>query len=176
MLDDGVLAGPRIMLRAPRIEDADALFARVASDPRVTEYLPWPPHRDVDETRRVISELFNVGHDHTWLVALGDTGDVIGQLGYRRAQSHAVELGYCLARPWWGRGLMSEAVRVVLGWLARDVRLYRVWAVCHVDNARSARLLEGAGLSLEGRLARYAVFPNLGAEPQDGLLFAKAMR
>ena len=174
--DDEVLAGPRILLRRPRPDDAGALFARVASDPQVTQYLTWTPHPDVGETRRVIDELFNVGDDHTWVIAIRDTADVIGQLGYRRAQPHAVELGYCLARRWWGQGLMSEAVRVVLDSLARDPALYRVSAACHVDNTRSARLLRRAGLSPEGRLARYAVFPNLSPEPQDGLLFAKAMR
>ena len=174
--DDEVLAGARILLRRPRLEDAEALFARIASDPQVTEYLSWPPHRDVTETRRVISELFNIGADHTWVITLRDTGDVIGELGYRRPQPHAAELGYCLARRWWGQGLMSEAVRVLLDALARDPALYRVSAACHVSNTRSARLLERAGLALEGRLTRYAVFPNLSSEPQDGLLYAKAIR
>jgi [ribosomal protein S5]-alanine N-acetyltransferase len=174
--DDEVLAGPRILLRRPGLDDAGALFARIASDPRVTKYLLWTPHPDVNETRRVISELFNVGDDHTYVVAIRDSGDVIGELGYRRPLPHAVELGYCLAPQWWGQGLMFEAVRVVLGSLARDPALYRVSAACHVDNTRSARLLQRAGLALEGRLARYAVFPNLSPEPQDGLLFAKAMR
>jgi ribosomal-protein-alanine N-acetyltransferase len=174
--DDEVLGGPRILLRRPRLEDADALFARVASDPVVTKYLSWTPHTEVDETRRVISDLFNVGDDHTWVITIRDNGDVIGEFGYRRPGPRAVELGYCLARRWWGQGLMSEAVRVVLGLLARDPALYRVSATCHVDNTRSARLLQRAGLSLEGRLARYAVFPNLSPEPQDCLLFAKALR
>ena len=41
--DDEVLAGPRILLRRPRLDDAGALFARVASDPQVTRYLTWTP-------------------------------------------------------------------------------------------------------------------------------------
>jgi RimJ/RimL family protein N-acetyltransferase len=56
----------------------------------------------------------------------------------------------------------------------RDV--YRVWATCHVDNERSARLLLRAGFLLEGRLTRHAVYPNLGPEPRDSLLYAKALR
>jgi [ribosomal protein S5]-alanine N-acetyltransferase len=49
-------------------------------------------------------------------------------------------------------------------------------AFCHVDNIASARLLEHSGLAPEGRLVRYAVLPNISAEPQDCLLFAKALR
>ena len=66
MPDDHVLFGTRILLRAPRVAGAAVLFASVTSDPKVTEYLSWAPHPGVDETRRVIRELFNVGNDHTW--------------------------------------------------------------------------------------------------------------
>jgi RimJ/RimL family protein N-acetyltransferase len=120
MPDDDVLIGARVLLRAPRPADAPVLFASVTSDPKVTEYLSWTPHPDVDETRRVIRELFNVGDDHTWVVVLGDSGEVIGQLGYRRPQVHAAEMGYCMAVRWWGRGLMSEAVSVALRQLRQD--------------------------------------------------------
>jgi hypothetical protein len=109
---DDVLFGTRILLRAPGVADAAVLFASVTSDPKVTHYLSWTPHPDVDETRRVIRELFNVGDDHTWVVVLCDSGEVIGQLGYRRPQVHAAEMGYCMAVRWWGRGLMSEAIGV----------------------------------------------------------------
>ena len=164
------------MLRAPRIDDAEALFAEVASDPEVTRYLSWTPHPDVDETRRVITELFNVGDDRTWLIELRETGEIVGLCGLRRRESHSVELGYCLARRWWGHGLMPEAVGLLLEHLQRDPGLYRVSATCHVDNTRSARVLERSGLSFEGRLARYVILPNISAEPQDVLLFAKAVR
>jgi RimJ/RimL family protein N-acetyltransferase len=49
-------------------------------------------------------------------------------------------------------------------------------AHCHVDNAGSAAVLERAGLTFEGRLARYAVLPNISQEPQDCLLFGMALR
>lgn len=174
--DDEVLAGPRIMLRVPRAEDAEELFARVSSDPAVTEFLTWRPHHDVGETRRTITTLFNTGGEHTWVIALRVTGELVGEFGYWRPQVHAVELGYCLARQWWGQGLMSEALGVVLERFGRDRSLHRVWAACHVNNTRSARVLERAGLSLEGRMRRYAIFPNLGPDPQDALLFAKALK
>jgi [ribosomal protein S5]-alanine N-acetyltransferase len=171
-----ILVGPRILLRPPRVEDAEDLFASITSDPRVTEYLSWAPHPDVNETRRVIRELLNVGDDRTWLIALRESGEVVGELGYRRPQADAVEMGYCLAVRWWGGGLMSEALGVALQRLQQDPRLQRVTAAVHLDNVRSARVLERCGFALQGRLTRHTVFPNLHPDPQDCLLYARAMR
>jgi RimJ/RimL family protein N-acetyltransferase len=60
--------------------------------------------------------------------------------------------------------------------LAADPDVYRVWATSNVDNDRSVRLLERAEFTLEGRLTRHAIYPNLGSEPRDSLLYAKALR
>jgi [ribosomal protein S5]-alanine N-acetyltransferase len=169
-----ILAGPRVWLRPPVVADAKELFSRIASDPEVTRYLSWRPHSGVAETRRVITSLFNVGDERTWLIETD--GEVAGLCALRRPRPYSVELGYCLARKWWGRGLMSEAVSLMLADLQSDPTVYRVSAYCHVDNAGSAGVLQRCGLSLEGRLARYGLFPNISDEPQDVLFFGKAVR
>lgn len=177
MADVPVLTGPRVSLRAPRLDDADVLFERIASDPEVTRYLAWTTHPDVAETRRVITELFNAdGDDKSWLIELRDGGGPIGLCGWRRPHSYSIELGYCLGRQWWGRRIMLEVLPLLLDEAQRDPAAYRVYAYCHVDNTASARVLERSGLALEGRLVRYSMFPNISAEPQDCLLFAKALR
>lgn len=176
-LPKAYLDGPRLLLRPPVLEDAEAVFEGVARDSEVTRFLLWTPHPDVAETRRVITEIFNVAHDErTWLITLRDTGDVIGLISCWRRAAHSIEIGYCLGRPWWGVGFMSEALDVLLTELTNDPGAYRVWATCHVDNVRSARLLNRAGFVLEGRLTRYAVYPNMSPEPHDSLLYAKTLR
>ena len=65
-----VLNGPRVTLRAPTLDDAELLFERIASDPEVPRYMSWRPHPDVAETRRVITDVFNVGGETTWLIEL----------------------------------------------------------------------------------------------------------
>ena len=177
MADEAVLSGHRVRLRTPRIDDAEALFAEVASDPEVARYMSWTPHPDVAETRRVITELFNVGEERTWLIELQDSGEIIGTCGFRPVQAHSRDFGYVLGRRWWGHRLMPEVVALLLAEMEGDPSVYRISAICHVDNTRSARVLEGAGLSFEGRLVRHTVFPNISAsEPQDVLQFAKAVR
>jgi [ribosomal protein S5]-alanine N-acetyltransferase len=176
MTEVEVLSGSRVMLRAPTLDDAEPLFERIASDPEVTRYMSWNVHPDVGETRRVITELFNVGGETTWLIDLREGTGVIGAIGWRRPQSHIIDFGYYIGRQWWRQGLMSEAVQLVLDKARRDPTVYRVSAYCYVDNTASARLLKRNGLTLEGRLARYAMLPNISTEPQDCLLFAKAVR
>lgn len=171
------ITGPRLVLRPPVLDDAGALFQRVARDPEVTRYLLWAPHRDVAVTRRVITEKLNVSDDErTWVIELRHSGEVIGLTSCRRPVAHSVEIGYCLGRRWWGNGFMSEVLDMLLAALQADRDVYRAWATCSVDNERSARLLERAGFYLEGRLARHAVYPTMGPEPRDSLLYAKALR
>ena len=176
MSDVEVMSGPRVTLRAPTVDDADALFERMASDPEVSHYMSWRPHRDVGETRRVITEIFNVGGETTWLIELRDGGGPIGVCGWRRPQPHIIDFGYYLGRRWWRQGIMSEAVQLLLDKAQRDPTVYRVTAHCHVDNAGSAAVLARSGLTFEGRLARYAILPNISVQPQDCLLFGKALR
>ncbi|HET7664714.1 MAG TPA: GNAT family N-acetyltransferase [Mycobacterium sp.] len=170
------MSGARVTLRAPDLDDAELLFERVASDPQVTRYLSWRPHPDVDETRRVIAEYFNVGGETTWVIELRDGAGPVGLCGWRRPQPHIVDFGYCLGRAWWRQGLMTEVVQLLLDKARRDPTVYRVSAHCHVDNTGSAAVLQRCGLTCEGRLARYAVLPNISAEPQDCLLFGRAIR
>lgn len=150
--------GPRLTLRLPTLDDAGPLYQRVARDPQVTKYLLWAPHPDVAATRRVITEKLNAAADEkTWVIELRHRGEVVGLASCRRTAAHSVEIGYCLGRRWWGKGLMSEVLGMLLTALDADRDVYRVWATCSVDNERSARLLEHAGFYLEGRLARHAV-------------------
>jgi [ribosomal protein S5]-alanine N-acetyltransferase len=171
------ITGPRLLLRPPVLDDAGQLFQRVAHDPQVTKYLLWTPHPDVAATRWVITERLNIeDHARTWAIALRHSDEIIGMVSGRFSTRHSVEIGYSIGRRWWGKGLMSEALTMLLDTLDADREVYRVWATCHADNERSAGLLQRAGFLLEGRLVRHAVYPNLGPEPRDSLLYGKALR
>jgi [ribosomal protein S5]-alanine N-acetyltransferase len=172
------IAGPRLLLRPPILDDAGALFQRISRDPHVTKYLRWEPHADVAATRRVITEKVNASDDErTWVITLRYSGEVIGLTSCRRPEGgNSVELGSCLGRRWWGKRYTTEVLGMLMGALEADPTVHRVWATCHVDNRWTAQLLEQGGFVLEERLTSYAVYPSLGPEPQDSLLYAKALR
>lgn len=172
------ITGPRLALRPPIPDDAGAIFQRISHDPQVTKYLRWEPHADVAATRRVIVEKINVNDDErTWAVTLRHSGEVIGLTSCRRpGGGDSVELGSCLGRKWWGKRYTTDLLDMLMGALAADPTVHRVWATCHVDNRYTARLLEQGGFVQEERLDRYDVYPSLGPEPQDCLLYAINLR
>jgi [ribosomal protein S5]-alanine N-acetyltransferase len=171
------IEGPRLLLRPPVVDDAGPLFQRVARDPQVTKYLLWTPHPNVEATRRVIAERMNADPNvRTWVIVLQHSDEIVGMISCARPLPYAAEIGYSVGRRYWGKGLTSEALAMLMDSLRADPDVYRVWATCHVDNERSVRLLERSELVCEGRLARHMVYPNLGPEPCDSLLYAKALR
>ena len=64
----------------------------------------------------------------------------------------SAEIGYCLGRAFWGRGIMPEALRAVMDYLFDTVGLNRVWAGHDVNNPKSGRVMEKAGMKKEGIL------------------------
>ena len=83
-----------------------------------------------------------------------------------------IEVGYALARPYWGKGYMTEIMRTVIDWALTQPDIFRVQAFCDVENIASARVMEKAGMAREGLLRRYVVHPNISAEPRDAYLYA----
>ncbi|WP_119153822.1 GNAT family N-acetyltransferase [Caldimonas tepidiphila] len=174
-----ILETPRCLLRKPQPGDAVAAFAGYAGDPRVTRYLGWRPHASVADTRRQISyDLFRwlKGSGWTWMVLRRDTEELAGlvELVPLSGQPHRARMGYLLGAAHWGRGLMSEAAGAVLREAMAQPDVFRVDAVCDVDNGASARVLEKIGMQYEGVLRRYIVHPNVSDEPRDVRLYAAA--
>jgi ribosomal-protein-alanine N-acetyltransferase len=164
----------RLLLRPPELADADTVFQSYAQDPEVTRYLTWRPHRSLADTQKVIRAIIDEwsgGTRFTWAITRADDGAVLGMLA-ARVEGHMAVIGYVLARSAWGNGYMPEAVRGVIEALWALPAIFRIWAVCDVENVASARVLEKAGMLREGRLARFIVLPNLGAEPRDVYCYA----
>jgi RimJ/RimL family protein N-acetyltransferase len=170
-----VIKTERLVLRPPRTDDAGAIFDSYATDEEVTRYLEWRPHKSLAETEEFLHRTLRAnleGSDLTWAITLGGDDTLRGMVALR-ARGHKADAGYVLARPLWGRGYMTEALRAVLDYAFRDPGMYRVWAVCDVENVASARVMEKAGMSFEGILRRYGIHPNISPEPRDARCYAR---
>jgi len=166
---------PRLRLRTPVMDDAEAIFMTYARDAEATRYVSFRTHRSADEARDYLRRCaagWAGGGPFTWVITLREDGRLAGAIDVR-PEGHRVELGYILGRAYWGRGYMTEVVRAVADWALGQPEVHRVWAVCDVDNPASARVLEKAGMEREGRLRRWGVHPNLSATPRDYWCYAR---
>ena len=164
----------RLTLRKARMEDAPAIFDGYAQDPEVTRYMVWKPHKNIQETEQFLStckELWRTGKDFAYAITLKGEGKLIGMFGLH-PMNLKIEVGYGLARSYWSKGYMTEAMRAVIKWALAQPDIFRVQAICDVENIGSARVMEKAGMLREGLLRRYVLHPNISDEPRDVYMYA----
>ena len=164
----------RLILRRYVMEDAEDMYNHWASDKEVTKYLSWPTHPSVDITRMLIGDWISKYEDggyFNWVIELKNAGTAIGNISVVNLEEEidAAEIGYCMSRNYWGQGIMPEALRAVMDYLFDEVGLNRVEAYHDVNNPKSGRVMEKAGMKREGVL-RQAKRNNLGIH--DVVLYA----
>ena len=145
----------RIILRPWQEGDADVLF-KWASDPEVGPRAGWPPHKSKEESLEVIRTIFS--GEGMWAVILKETGQPIGSVGYLPA-SHSnlaiadneCEVGYWIARPYWGKGYCTEALRLVIDYCVRVKGFHALWGDYFPENPASGRVMTKCGFIDTGR-------------------------
>jgi RimJ/RimL family protein N-acetyltransferase len=173
-----VLHTRRLRLRAPQPGDEQAAFTGWAQDPQVLRFMGWPPHTELADTRRQLDweqARWLKRSAFTWLLVEPQGGPIgMVQLTPQRLDGppHHLRLGYLMARSHQRQGLMAEAASAVLAHAFEEPSVWRVDALCDVDNLASQALLAKLGLQREGRLARHSLHPNLGEQPRDVWVYA----
>lgn len=176
MHKSSVIETERLLLRPPAPADAEAIFERYASDAEVTRYLSWPRHTSVLDTEAFVG--FSIAEWARWgvgpLLAFDKSSKaLLGSSGLVMEAADCAATGYVFARDAWGKGFATESLRAMVA-LAAEVKVGRLYALCHVDHKASWHVLEKCGFRREGVLARHFVFPNLSPEPLDVLSYARS--
>jgi RimJ/RimL family protein N-acetyltransferase len=135
-------------------KDGDAL-QRYANNRKISENLrdifPYPYSlQDADAFLDFVTK----GGPPTDFAITNET-EAIGGIGLRLGNDvhrHTAELGFWLGEPFWGRGIMTEAVTAFTPWAFRGFELLRIFAQPFASNTASVRVLEKAGFICEGRL------------------------
>jgi ribosomal-protein-alanine N-acetyltransferase len=152
----------RLILRRFTLEDATDMFVNWASDPEVTKYLSWLPHKDIEVTKNIISSWissYDQLSNYNWAIVLKNYGKVIGSISVVGSMEKNLrcEVGYCLSRQYWNQGIMTEALKAVISYLIKEIGFKRVQAVHQVDNVASGRVMIKAGMKYEGRLRGFVL-------------------
>ena len=137
----------RLLLRPWQEEDAAELY-RCASDPLVGPPAGWPPHTDADNSREIIRDILSA--EGTFALVLKSTGLPIGSIGIMRntnilTADREAEIGYWIGRPYWGQGLIPEAVQECLRICFEEQNCIRVWCAYFEGNEKSRRVQEKCG-------------------------------
>ena len=145
-----VLETSRLLLRPWEETDAESLY-RYAKDPAVGPIAGWPPHTSVENSREIIRTILSA--PETYAVVLKQTGEPVGSIGLMFGDTvHSAdiadgeaEIGYWIGVPFWGQGLIPEAVRRLLRHGFEDLGLQAVWCGYYDGNTQSRRVQEKCG-------------------------------
>lgn len=145
-----IIQTPHLLLRPWFDEDAVVLY-KYASDPRVGPPAGWPPHTSVDDSRRVIRDILSA--PETYAVVLRATGEPVGSVGIMRGHGNGqgslspeeAEIGYWIGVPFWGRGLIPEAVEALLDRCFITLGCTSVYCSYFDGNGKSRRVQEKCG-------------------------------
>ena len=169
------IATTRLALRKPTAADAEGVYTRYSNDTEVTKYVGWPRHQSIEQTKAFLA--FSDTEWNRWpagpyLIERQGDGNLLGGTGLAFEAPTVAATGYVLARDAWGHGYATEALDAIVV-VARDLGVQRLHALCHPNHQASIRVLEKCGFVLEGLLAGFADFPNLGSgQLEDCLRYA----
>ncbi len=144
----------RLLLRMQTPEDAGALL-RILSDAEFRTYLPMrePPTLEQVEAGygRILAHWAERGYGQL-ILSPKTSREVLGYCGLRfLAETEEVEILYGIDKPYWGRGLVTEAAKAVLRFGFEEAQLPRVIALAHPENVGTQRVMKKAGLRYERR-------------------------
>lgn len=168
-----VLPTPRLILRALQPSDLNDLY-EYASDPQIDQYVPWEHYRNIEEARENLNDFLEEYEKDglgAWGIEHRADRKLIGIINtsiphriHRR-----VEVGYTIARAYWGQGYATEALQALIQFGFEKMDLLRIEAIILPQNKSSAKVLLKAGMQFEGLLHHYQVWRG---QPRDIEMYA----
>ncbi len=154
-----IIETERLVLRPFRSEDAPVMFRNWAGDREVPRYLTWNVHRNVSDTENVVNMWvaeYNDIKTYRWAIVLKEAEEPIGSIDIVRIYENidSAEIGYCIGKPWWGKGIMTEAFSAIIPYLF-EVGFNRIDAAHAVKNPASGRVMQKCGLKYEGTFRQF---------------------
>ena len=142
----------RLILRPWKKSDVQD-FYEYASVDGVGQRCGWLPHKSMEESRMILSRFIEGKH----VFALEHQGKVIGSLGIElmdpdpvEGEGYGREIGYVLSKDFWGRGLMTEAVKAVIAYCFETLGYDYLTCGHFIQNDRSRRVIEKCGFTYFG--------------------------
>lgn len=148
-------------IRKWELSDAKDLAAALSNkkvQDNLRDGLPYP--YTVQDGKEFISAMLSADESETFAFAITVDNMVIGSIGiFRQGNIHrqTAELGYYIAEEYWGKGIMTEAVKQICEYVFANSDIIRIYAEPFAYNIASCRVLEKVGFQYEGTLRSNAV-------------------
>ncbi len=166
----------RLTLRPVALGDAREIYRGWAGRAKATRMMNFPRHLNQTASQAWVERCLRNWQEATafaYMILLRDTGERMGSIEIA-LQGSAAEIGYILAEQFWGRGYATEATRALVDWAEAQRDIGRISATCHPDNIASSRVIEKAGLHLEGRLEDATSWPQLQRSNGPCLVYSRS--
>lgn len=152
-----LIVDDQIQLNLLEERHAEALFVLVDEQRAyLRKWLPWldDNRTPADSKAFIKSSLEQFARNDGFQVAIRYQGQLVGVIGYLAIAwaTRSTEIGYWLAEPFQGRGIMSRACRFLVGYAFNELGLNRVQIHCAVENRKSCAIPERLGFKNEGIL------------------------
>ena len=168
---DPPLAVGSIRLRLPAVRDEDAIFA-ACQDPDIQRWAATPvPYRREHAQGWIEGAVPEWTEARHGALAIADATDdrFLGAIGLSPRESHRVEIGFWMVPAERGRGIATEATRLLGQWALRDLGFHRLELLHLIGNEGSRRVAEKVGFRHEGTLRDYAA---VRGEPRDVVMWS----
>lgn len=169
-----IIKSKKFILRPYRKGDEKAVFKHVNDKiiSRNTATIPYPyPFKKAEEWVEVNLERNKKGNKENIVWAIEIDGEVSGTIGLHHiTKEHKAEVGYWLGRQFWGRGIMTEAVKLVTKFGFEKLKLRRIYGHVYLFNEPSKKVLEKSGYKFEGIIKKES---KKGKKYLDAYLLAK---
>ena len=148
-------------IRKWELSDAKDLAAALSNkkvQDNLRDGLPYPYTEQ--DGKEFISAMLSADESETFAFAITVDNMVIGSIGiFRQGNIHSqtAELGYYIAEEYWGKGIMTEAVKQICEYVFAKSDIIRIYAEPFAYNIASCRVLEKVGFQYEGTLRSNAV-------------------
>jgi len=146
----------RLHLRKMKVLDSSSLF-KIWSDPHVTRFMNVSCFTNENQAKEMINLLDDLSQDSKAIrfsIIKMESNEIIGSCGYNSLdfENAKAEIGYDIAKSFWGRGYASEAINSLLDYAFSSLKMNRIEAKVVPENLNSIKLLQKLNFTFEGTL------------------------
>ena len=146
-----IIETSRLILRKYEMSDAEDMFKNWVTDPEVSRFWSWEPHKNIEETKSLLAgwvEEYEKLDRYCWVIILKSISQAVGYILFsvENESEGSLAVHYALSSKYWNQGIMSEACKGVFEFAFDEIKAQKIYSRHHVDNPASGRVMQKCGM------------------------------